>query len=153
VIPLSGRMSGRASGPSRSCVNDAGGLQYVFWKIVRAHRVFPSRGLNRWKGDIRRWTRRSHPLVVRPRGGPHHHHVWPAPGPSPALLWTPSSCQVIRDFSFCFIQFREYFLCNFSETQKQQKTGNWHCGILLIGLFQKMHKNATKCKQNTKQMV
>jgi hypothetical protein len=27
---------------------------------------------------------------------------------------------------FCFVQFREYFLCNFSETQKQQKTGNWH---------------------------
>jgi hypothetical protein len=27
-------------------------------------------------------------------------------------------------FGFCFIQFREYFLCNFSETQKQQKTGN-----------------------------
>jgi hypothetical protein len=24
-------------------------------------------------------------------------------------------------FGFCFIQFREYFLCNFSETQKQQK--------------------------------
>jgi hypothetical protein len=24
-------------------------------------------------------------------------------------------------------------LCNFSETQKQQKTGNWHCGISLIG--------------------
>jgi hypothetical protein len=47
-----------------------------------------------------------------------HHQVWPAPGPSPALLWTPSSCQVIRDFSFCFIQFREYFVCNFSETQK-----------------------------------
>jgi hypothetical protein len=30
---------------------------------------------------------------------------------------------------FGFVQFREYFLCNFSETQKQQKTGNWHCGI------------------------
>jgi hypothetical protein len=38
-----------------------------------------------------------------------------------------------RMFGFCFIQFREYFLCNFSETQKQQKTGNWHCGISLIG--------------------
>jgi hypothetical protein len=25
---------------------------------------------------------------------------------------------------FGFVQFREYFLCNFSETQKQQKTGN-----------------------------
>jgi hypothetical protein len=24
----------------------------------------------------------------------------------------------------CFVQFREYFLCSFSETQKQQKTGN-----------------------------
>jgi hypothetical protein len=33
----------------------------------------------------------------------------------------------------CFIQFREYFLCSFSETQKQQKSGNWHCGILLVG--------------------
>jgi hypothetical protein len=36
-------------------------------------------------------------------------------------------------FGFCFIQFREYFMCNFSETQKQQKTGNWHCGFSLIG--------------------
>jgi hypothetical protein len=36
-------------------------------------------------------------------------------------------------FGFCFIQFREYFLYNFSEIQKQKKTGNWHCGILLIG--------------------
>jgi hypothetical protein len=33
----------------------------------------------------------------------------------------------------CFVQFREYFLCSFFETQKQQKTGNWHCGILSIG--------------------
>jgi hypothetical protein len=32
-----------------------------------------------------------------------------------------------------FVQFREYFMCNFSETQKQQKTGNWHCGNLLVG--------------------
>jgi hypothetical protein len=32
----------------------------------------------------------------------------------------------------CFVQFREYFLCSFSETQKQQKTGNWHYGILSI---------------------
>jgi hypothetical protein len=36
-------------------------------------------------------------------------------------------------FDFCFVQFREYFLCSFSETQKQQKTENWHCGDLLIG--------------------
>jgi hypothetical protein len=36
-------------------------------------------------------------------------------------------------FGFCFVQFREYFLYNFSDTQKQQKTGNWHYGIFLIG--------------------
>jgi hypothetical protein len=36
-------------------------------------------------------------------------------------------------FGFCFVQFQECFLCNFFETQKQQKTGNWHCGISLIG--------------------
>jgi hypothetical protein len=36
-------------------------------------------------------------------------------------------------FGFCFVQFQEYFLCNFFETQKQQKTGNWHCGDSLIG--------------------
>jgi hypothetical protein len=41
---------------------------------------------------------------------------------------------------FCFVQFREYFLCSFSETQKQQKTGNWHCGDLLIGYFRKCMK-------------
>jgi hypothetical protein len=33
----------------------------------------------------------------------------------------------------CFVQFQEYLLCSFSETQKQQKTGNLHCGILSIG--------------------
>jgi hypothetical protein len=38
-----------------------------------------------------------------------------------------------RSFSFCFVQFWEYFLCSFSETQKQQKTGNWHYGISSIG--------------------
>jgi hypothetical protein len=38
-----------------------------------------------------------------------------------------------RSFGLRFVQFRVYFLCSFSETQKQQKTGNWHCGISLIG--------------------
>jgi hypothetical protein len=38
-----------------------------------------------------------------------------------------------RSFGFCFVQFREYFLCRFSETRKQRKTGNWHYGISSIG--------------------
>jgi hypothetical protein len=36
-------------------------------------------------------------------------------------------------------------MCNFFGTQKQQKTGNWHCGILLIV---KMPKSVTKHKEN-----
>jgi hypothetical protein len=86
-------------------------------------RVFSSRGLNRQKGNVRRWTRQSHPLVAWPRAGPRHHQVWMPLGPPPALLWTPSLCQVISNFGFCFVQFREYFLYNFSETQKLQKKG------------------------------
>jgi hypothetical protein len=43
VIPLSGRVPGRASGTSRSRVDDGGGLQYVSWKIDRVFR-FSRRG-------------------------------------------------------------------------------------------------------------
>jgi hypothetical protein len=63
----------------------------------------------------------SHPMVCQP------------PGPPPTLLRTSSRVGKNRRFGLRFVQFREYFLCNFSETQKQQKIGNWHCGILLIG--------------------
>jgi hypothetical protein len=133
MIPLSGRVPGRASRPSRSRDNNGGGLQYVSWKSVRPFRVFPSKEIYRRKGDVRGWTRGPHHLVARPGGGPRHPMVRRPPGPAPSLLWTPSSFQVNRNFGFRFVQFREYFPCNFSETQKQQKNRNWHCGISLIG--------------------
>jgi hypothetical protein len=69
MISLSDRVPGRASGPSRSWDDDDGGLQYVFWKSVRLLRVYPSRGIYRRKGDVRRWTRWSHHLVAQPGGG------------------------------------------------------------------------------------
>jgi hypothetical protein len=43
VIPLYGRVPGRASGPSRSHVDDGGGLKYVSWKLIGAFR-FSHRG-------------------------------------------------------------------------------------------------------------
>jgi hypothetical protein len=52
MIPLSGKVPGRASGPSRSRDDDDGGLQYVSWKTVRLIRVFPSKGIYRRKGDV-----------------------------------------------------------------------------------------------------
>jgi hypothetical protein len=44
-----------------------------------------------------------------------------------APLWLSFGLRIVagknRRFGLHFVQFREYFLCNFSETQKQQKTG------------------------------
>jgi hypothetical protein len=125
--------AGRASGPSRSHVDDGSGLQYVSWKIDRGLRVFPSRGIYRRNGSVRRWTRGPDQALAWPGGGPRHGVVWPPSGSPPSLLWTPSRFRKNRNFGFCFVQFRKYFLCSFSETQKQQKTGNWHYGISLIG--------------------
>jgi hypothetical protein len=119
VYKASGRVPGRAPGSSRSRDDDSGGLQYVSWKRDLSFRFFPSRGTYRQKGIVRRWAREAHSLVARPGPRPRHPRVWRAPGSPPSHLRTLSSCQVIRDFSFCFIQFREYFLCSFSETQKQ----------------------------------
>jgi hypothetical protein len=123
---------GRAPGSSRSRGGGDGGLQYVLWKRDPSLRFFPSRGLYRRRGSIRRWTRRSHHRWAWPGAGPRPLVVRLAPGPPPSHLRSSRSFSKNRRFGLCFVQFREYFLCNFSETQKQQKTGNWHCGILLI---------------------
>jgi hypothetical protein len=40
MIPLSDRVPGRASGPSRSRLDDGGGLQYVSWKFIGSFRFF-----------------------------------------------------------------------------------------------------------------
>jgi hypothetical protein len=45
----------------------------------------------------------------------------------------PSSFGKNRSSGLHFVQFQEYILCSFSETQKQQKIGNWHYGIFSIG--------------------
>jgi hypothetical protein len=64
------------------------------------------------------------------------HTPWGCGPPVAPLRLLFSSLEAPVNFwtsGFCFIQFQEYFLCNYSKTQKQQKTGYWHCGISLIG--------------------
>jgi hypothetical protein len=89
-------------------------------------------------------TYRRRGIVRRRPGWSHNGWVRPGPGLHPLLCGQPlaplrlsfglwSSSGKNRSSGTCFVQFREYFLCSFSETQKQQKTGNWHCGILLVG--------------------
>jgi hypothetical protein len=123
VIPLSGRVPGRAYGPSRSHVDDGGGLQYVSWKMDQVFTVFLSRRIYRRKGGVRRWARWPHHLVAWPGVGPRNRMVWLAPGSPPSLLWTPSRVRQNRNFGACFVQLREYFLCSFFETQNSRKQG------------------------------
>jgi hypothetical protein len=58
---------------------------------------------------------------------PGHGQEGGAPAHGEDALWPPSSSHLVlvlppgkigASFGFCFIQFREYFLCSFSETQK-----------------------------------
>jgi hypothetical protein len=84
-------------------------------------------------GAISEGTRGPTPGGGTTRGGP-------TPPGGVATSWPPSvsaldsvSCRGNRNFGLCFVQFQEYFLCNFSKTQKIVENRNWHCGILLIG--------------------
>jgi hypothetical protein len=90
----------------------------VFWKSDRVFRFFPSGDLYRRRGGVR-----SGP------GWPHHQGR--GLGAGRATLWCACPVAPLRlffgsleasvnfwMFGFCFVQFREYFLCNFSETQK-----------------------------------
>jgi hypothetical protein len=120
VIPLSGRVPGRASGPSRSRVDDSGGSRCVSGKVIGylgfSHQG--GEGLYRRRGSVR-----SGP------GGAHHRAAWLGPGP-PLLVVRPplapfhllfGSLEALVNFwmfGFCFVQFQEYFLCNLSKTQK-----------------------------------
>jgi hypothetical protein len=107
-------------------------LAICFWKSDQPLGFFSLRRIYRWRGGVRKWTRGS-PLVARLGLGPRRPRVWPAPGPPPSHLRTSSRVCNNRRFGFCFVQFREYFMCSFSKTQKQQKIGNMHYGISLIG--------------------
>jgi hypothetical protein len=121
VEKASGRVPGRAPGTSRSCFDDGSGLQYVSRKSDPSFRFFPSRGIYRRKGSVRRWANWPHHVVVRPGARPRHPIVSLAPSRPPSHLRSSRSFGKNRRFGFCFVQFREYFLCSFSETQNSRK--------------------------------
>jgi hypothetical protein len=97
-------------------------LQNFTGRNADCFRVFALERSYRQKGDV--------------RGGPGGCATLGC-GWSLAPLWLSFRLRLVsgknRRFGLRFVQFQEYFLCNISETQKQQKIGNWHCGILLIG--------------------
>jgi hypothetical protein len=107
AILLSGRVPGRASGPSRSWVDDGGGSRCVSGKVIGCL------GFSRWgvfigEGVASEVDQGALTIGGRRPGAPFH------------LLFGSLEASVnFWMFGFCFDQFREYLMCNFSETQKQ----------------------------------
>jgi hypothetical protein len=101
-------------------------------KVIR-YLGFSRRGVFIGEGHRQEWTEATSHIGGATR-------AWAAPPCCVGPLWPHSISSSILEAlvkfwatGFGFVQFREYFLCNFSEAQKQQKTGSWHCGNLLIG--------------------
>jgi hypothetical protein len=118
VIPLSGRVPRRAFGPSRSRIDDGGGSRCVSGKLIGVL-GFSRRGVFIGEGTASEVD----------RGGHTHRGCGQGLGRAALLcgrlvaplrlLFSPLEASVnFWMFGFCFVQFREYFLCNFSETQK-----------------------------------
>jgi hypothetical protein len=84
VEKASGRVPRRAPGSSRSRFDDGGGLQYVSGKSDPSLRFFPTRGLCRRRGVVRRWTRQAHPGWARPGARPRP--LWCGQPLAPLLL-------------------------------------------------------------------
>ena len=57
------------------------------------------------------------------QGVAHAPRVWAPCGPPSSLLRTPGSRWKNKNVAFCFVQFREYFLCRISETKNSRKQG------------------------------
>jgi hypothetical protein len=119
AIPLSGRVPGRASGPSRSRVDDGGGSRCVSGKLI-AYLDF-----SRWGGVFIGEGASSGVdrggLTCRGRGqglGRAALVCGPLVAPLRLLFGSLEASVNLWMFGFGFVQFREYFLCNFSETQK-----------------------------------
>jgi hypothetical protein len=108
-------------------------IAICFWKSDWVFRFFPSGVLYRRRGGVRSGPG-AHTTGQRGRGAGRTPWWCGRPVAPFRLLFGSLEASVnILTSGFCFVQFQEYFLYNFSETQKQQKTGNSHCGISLIG--------------------
>jgi hypothetical protein len=107
-------------------------LQNSFSKNTDWFRVFRQMALYRQRGGVRGGPGPPHHRATRAKGVRHPMVRLPS-GPLRLSFGPCPSSGKNRSFGLRFVQFREYFQCSFSETQKQQKTGNWHCGISLVG--------------------
>jgi hypothetical protein len=118
VIPLSGRVPGRAYGLSRSRVDDGGGSRCVSGKVIGCL-GFSCRGVFIGEGAASEVDHGG--VTTKGRGpGAGRATLWCGRPVAPLrlLFGTLEASVNIWMFGFCFVQFQKYFLCNFSKTQK-----------------------------------
>jgi hypothetical protein len=133
AIPLFGRVPGRASGPSQSSGQRRRRIAMCSGKLI-GYLGFSRRGVFIGEGASSEVDRGGQTHRGRGQGLGHAALVCgPLVAPLQLLFGSLEALVKFWATGFGFVQFREYFLCNFSETQIQQKIGNWHCGDLLIG--------------------
>jgi hypothetical protein len=109
MIPLSGRVPGRASEPSRTRVDDGGGYgTFCGWRLGCLGFSWGCEYIGGRARSVGAWG--AHTMGRCGQGAPRHHQVWPPCCPTLSPLRTPWTCQKNRNFSFCFVQFQEYFL-------------------------------------------
>jgi hypothetical protein len=118
AIPLSGRVPGRASGPSRSQVDGDDGSRCILEKVIRSL-GFSYRGVFIGEGAAPKVDLGGLTTGGREPGAGRA-PWWCGPPVTPLRLLFGSLEAWVNFwmFGFCLVQFREYFMCNFSKTQK-----------------------------------
>ena len=103
-------------------------LRDFSWKMAKGARVFHPGGIYGRRGGAGRGQGAPHATQARPEGGPRLDPVWAPCGPHAAPLLAPGSFWYFRTSGFYFVRFREYFICNFSETKnsRKQELALWH---------------------------
>jgi hypothetical protein len=130
---LSRQGAGTETSVPQNLSTAAAELRNSFWKFADSLRVFRPEALYRRRGVVRGCQGL---LTHRGRGQGLGRAALVCGALVAPLYLLFGSLEVSgknKTSGTCFVQFQEYFLCSFSETQKQQKIGNWHCGILSIG--------------------
>jgi hypothetical protein len=93
-------------------------LQNCSGNFADSSRVFHPEAFYRRRGIVRGQPGAPHTRVAQPGPGLHHLCVRAASGPLRLSFSLWEASRKNKTFGTCFVQFREYFLCSFSETQK-----------------------------------
>jgi hypothetical protein len=116
---LSRQGAGTETSVPRNLSSTAAELRNYSGKNVDSFRVFRPEASYRRRGVVRSGPRPSHTLAAWPGPGPCRPSVRLACGPLLRLFRSLEASRKNKTLGTCFVQFQEYFLCSFSETQKQ----------------------------------